>query len=503
MNEINNYLSLYQPDKFGIKPRCWVSNFCGLYSSNNVNLSWDTSAILSVLSFGYIVGSRTLFSEIRRQPWMTSITDEGELQYHSLPNHGLNRITPKQIGSKLHSLLKEELLLVTKGKDDIYILLSGGLDSRILALIVQELYREGKISNKPIAITWGMTDSRDVLYAKELSKILNIDFLHYSISAEDVWRNIRETAIHLGSIVSPIHLHALPQIDGLPQDSLILAASYGDSIGRAEFNGKHVLELSNLKPNNRYRLLKDELIGYAVDELEHDLLDFRNRFCNSREYICCELEMYGHYMRGVIASSMNYLNSKYDVYQIFTNPKVYSYMWSIHPSFRTDDVYYELLKQLKPNLSQFPWARSGKALRGITYPKIKAKQSRFHQYSVWVSEILSEKQQGFIDISILEQMDIFNIPRLKSFIDHFSPKSGIIETYTITWLASLCEMKRQLDSRNMNVQLLSPTSFSSVKNDFQGNDLKGKLAKYKSIYNHLSSIRKKIFYLMNKLFLRN
>src|SRR3989442_721563 len=63
---------------------------------------------------------------------------------------------------------------------------------------------------------------------------------------------------------------------------------------------------------------------------------------------------------------MSVINHFCSVYQMFTDPRVYSYMWSLHPSLCVDEVYAVLLGRLHPNLARLPWARTNRALRGRT-----------------------------------------------------------------------------------------------------------------------------------------
>ena len=50
-----------------------------------------------------------------------------------------------------------------------------------------------------------------------------------------------------------------------------VAGSYGDSVGRAEFSKRHVLDLQYLKPLNFMNLLRPDVIPHAYNALAGDL----------------------------------------------------------------------------------------------------------------------------------------------------------------------------------------------------------------------------------------
>jgi hypothetical protein len=53
------------------------------------------------------------------------------------------------------------------------------------------------------------------------------------------------------------------------------------------------------------------------------------------------------------------INDKTLLFQIFTIPKVFAYMWSLDVSVRNDKVYYYMLKKFPNKIPEVPWARTG------------------------------------------------------------------------------------------------------------------------------------------------
>ncbi|PTL34931.1 hypothetical protein CLG94_12395 [Candidatus Methylomirabilis limnetica] len=351
--------------------------------------------------------------EIRRRPWLSHIEDDGRVRLERIPPHDTLWPPYSEIAANLVSLLCEEALDVCRERNEIYLLLSGGLDSRIIAGVVAKLYREGRLQSKPIALTWGLEKSRDVVYARAVADLLNFHWEHIAIVPEDVAQNIEATALLLGCLVAPEHLHRMTWFKNVSRGALVLAGSYGDSVGRAEFSGRHVLELDGLHPANFLGLLSPEVAALASEGVLADITALHDRAPGQPGYVVLEHEMHGQYMRGMIAHAMSIINHYCTVYQMFTHPKVYAYMWSIHPARRTDYIYEEALEQLDKRLARLPWARTNRALRGRTMGARAGLLPNFAEYAAWTSGPLFKKLQAYIDPEWFAETCLFDPNRIR------------------------------------------------------------------------------------------
>src|SRR5690606_4221572 len=123
-----------------------------------------------------------------------------------------NEISTMEIADKLYILLRNEVKSYIVDKKRIGILLSGGMDSRIVAGILNDLVEDKAIDIEGItAYTWGNKDSRDVIYANRICDLFGWKFKHYTVEPEDLWNNIIFSALN-GCEYSGMHLHAIPQI---------------------------------------------------------------------------------------------------------------------------------------------------------------------------------------------------------------------------------------------------------------------------------------------------
>lgn len=364
-------------------------------SDKRGKIAFNYESIFSVLSNLYMVGDNTLIDGIYRTPWFSDVFTD-EIIAQSIPQHGNAKMSTEDIGFRLHELLKEEIKLAIGQSKHVGILLSGGMDSRIVAGVLHNLMKVNAVSvDKVVAFNWGEENSRDYQYAKKIAQELGWDFRNYRVNSEDVWKNIVLSATR-GCEYSGVHLHAMPRIgfDSVGLVDIILAGSYGDSVGRAEFSGKHATKLTDMKKHwGGYASMLNSSISKSFKKSYIETLDkYRGRFKNRELWQVYEIERQCHYMRRMLNPCMETIHEKTPLYQAFTHPKVFGFMWSLDSSLRNDNVYSELIKYLDPVLREIPWARTGMPYGKQTAPDSYKKTH--HRYSDILSiELLDKIEQ--------------------------------------------------------------------------------------------------------------
>ena len=117
----------------------------------------------------------------------------------------------------------------------IHLLLTGGLDSRLYAAVLNDLIRKEEVTSEVNTYTWGSRDSRDVVYAQKIATKYGWEWTHIPLTATNVLENI-SVAVDLGLLHSPEMLHSMPRLhDYIKSPGAVIAVSFGDSIGRGEF----------------------------------------------------------------------------------------------------------------------------------------------------------------------------------------------------------------------------------------------------------------------------
>jgi asparagine synthase (glutamine-hydrolysing) len=451
---------LYQPVRYRARDGSWHAMFNEAVLHSGHQLTWDYAAILSMISFGYICGDRTLVKEIKRQPWLSEIRSDGEPILQPIPAHHRIWRNAKEVAKTLERLLYEEAILACQGRKEIYVLLSGGLDSRVVAGIASQLFREGKLSVKPVCVTWGLPDSRDVVYGKRVAEILGLEWIYISLEPGDLLHNVEVCAKKLGAMISPAHLQRMEWFQNVDQDAIVLSGSYGDMVGRAEFSGLQLLELNYLKPTNGYSLLNSQVLREASQILVYDLQALHDRSPQQPRYVVCEHEMHAHYTRSMLAQAMSLINHYCTVYQMFTHPNVYGYMWSLHPAVRTDAIYAALLERLGPKLARLPWARTNRALRGKTEGKNSELIRYFNDYIGWITGPLYEDLLQIIESSKLLETGLFQIGQVKELCEAVKRRSidpRYYDGYDIfVWLACMTRFIEWCDQMEFHITIEYP-----------------------------------------------
>ena len=409
-NHLGNFSRYYYQNFHGII-NCY-DNFIDIIDYYPEERLIDIPAIIEIISRFHIFGDRTLIKGLSKSPWMAKI-ENNEWDYYELPKHGNNDINESVVADQLYSLLMEETLEYIEGKQNIGILLSGGMDSRIAAGILAKIKEEYRPNIKIIAITWGIENSRDVKYAQQIVKEMGWEWVYYPLSAEGLLSNITETAIQ-GCEFSPIHLHAIPQIKNNLGVDCIIAASFGDSVGRAEYSGKHILKLIQINKymHNWFSLIKTQQFNDNIHQTFLDIEKYRKLFPRDKKYQEYEIERQAHYMRRMLNPCIASLNYKIPTYQLFSHPKVYSYIWSIRPERRNDYIYSHILEKMDIRIQNLPWARTGEKYLdnygdGDNYSDLN------NLYGKWVRNDLSDQIKKMVLSSSIQKLNLFNLDALQ------------------------------------------------------------------------------------------
>lgn len=418
----------------------------------------DPVGIVEILSKSYLLGNRTAVCGLQRSPWMGYPDCHGGWKYADIPQHGKAKLPTDDIVARFKEALRRETLDYLTGKKCVGILLSGGLDSRIVAGIVRELQLAGEFTGDVIALTWGLDDSRDVIYTQEIAKRYGWEWLHFPLGPEVLAQNIR-VAGEMGAEFSPIHLHALPQIRKLNGIDVILAGSYGDSVGRAEYSGRSILRLKRTVPLslNRFGLIRDEIVRASRASVLQDAYDYRKYVQRNAVYQYRELEQEMHYMRRKLQACMSYVAERIPLFQLFTAPEAFALMWSLDPSIRDDRFYTALLPTLPGGIGSLPWARTGRPLGVPNGPTDRAPKL-FHKYGLWLRRDLRTMITQLVTSDTIMKLNLFNEQALNRLIKLW-PRAQTITTNSIdeiiTWMASLAVFVEHYDIQPIDAARVS------------------------------------------------
>ncbi len=419
------------------------SNISSLLNKNNY---LDIVSVIKILNKGFAFSDRTLVDHIHMTPWMAKPNDDCTLwNFDKIPSHNSMLKDSKIIAKELYKKLKLEIRNYIGKKTNIGILLSGGMDSRIVSVILNDLIKDG-LPLKVTAITWGVQNSRDVIYAQRIAKLLKWDWKYFELSSNTLLQNI-EIAAREGALYSPIHLHAMNEVSKLKDIDCIIAGSFGDSVGRAEYSGTHVLNLKTLNSSifNRFKILNENIYAKYSEHVKKDISYYNNIFSKNQYYQQCEVEQELHYMRKLLNPCMNVINKKIPLFQAFSSPDVFGYMWSLSPKVRTDKIYFDLLSEYSLDLLEIPWARTGQRYLSADNQKIDKYLKDYHSYGLWIRKDIYTIIKAKVISPYIENLGIFNMKSIKNLflLNSFSKQSKHTKIDEILiWLATLSDYIR-------------------------------------------------------------
>ena len=454
MFENNNHLGSFNP--FYVEndnKKIFFSEFETADKIIDAKFELDSLSIIEILNKFYMFGDRTIFKRVKRSPWMAKFNhNESDWVYETLPQHNVNKlVNAEKAADQLFELLCNELQSYINDKKKVGILLSGGMDSRMVAGTVKYLIDENIVSLTEVtAFTWGNKNSRDAVYSKRIAELFEWKWKHYTVNPEHLWNNFK-IAGERGCEYSGLHLHAIPQlVDDLDID-VMLAGSYGDSVGRAEYSGSHVTKLSPIheKMNNSSYLMKSYYYKQIKEKWRDDIKLYDDLFPNKMAYQQREVERQAHYMRRMLNPCMELINEKVTMHQVFTDPNVFGFMWGLNPKLRNDHIYVHLLKKMNSELSNIPWARTG-----LKYPKKTGKPDKYeknhHSYSKYVQNNLIERIENRLVNHVALKQNIINPHAVNSLINLIKKNKNFNFDYleNLTWLISFTYL---LDKYEVNL----------------------------------------------------
>ncbi len=448
MFEYYNYLGYNSPCFFKKEGKIELyKRFSEAVNAYDKALLIDPIAVFEVFSKNFVLADRTLVKGILKSPWLARPNDNySDWIFDSINNYSTLNLSQQEVAQKLFEKICNEIEGYVAGKTNIGILLSGGMDSRMVAGALDYLIKTGAVKNlKVCALTWGNDDSRDVVYAREIAKRLGWQWKQYRVTANELRTNLIETA-RAGCEYSPIHLHAVPQIrDDNNNLEVILAGSYGDSVGRAEYFGWKAKNLPGVLNNiSGFRhFFHKHIARESLQIARQDVKLYHDRFPSRHSTMQKEMDYQAHYMRRMLNPCLGLLeNPNRRLRQVFTHPDVYRFMWEVSLNKRTDSVYSYLLNEFKTDLSNIPWARTGLKY-GEKSGTPDAYHKNHHTYLEIVRDELLPEIKEMVLSSELDAVNIFDFNSIKTIFDLLEkqPVSNLIYLEKLFWLAALAKMQ--------------------------------------------------------------
>jgi asparagine synthase (glutamine-hydrolysing) len=152
---------------------------------------------------------------------------------------------------------------------------------------------------------------------------------------------------------------------------------------------------------------------------------------------------------------MSIIDENIPLYQMFTEPDVFGFIWSLSPKCRTDGIYELMLRKLSSNMLDIPWARDGKIYNKANSSALDNLNKSYHRYGDWLRNDNREFVVEQITNGNLASLNIFNEKALKFWCknwrgDNRARADRLDEK--MAWLASLSIFVGKYDIKGLAVE---------------------------------------------------
>jgi len=331
-----------------------------LLRDNHIPISYDFDGIYSLALYGQMFNDFTLVKEIKKLNYGSVLTFDclkssiTTKQYYKISK----KVIPQSQNDVIESIdsfmtksIKEEWQKDSDNGYEHLSLLSGGMDSRINAMIAKE-YGFDKINT----YTYGNPNSSDIKYANAIAEDNFYSHLQFNIHKGDfLFENILDNYVKATDglthfTANAIIYNALSKIER-QKFGLIHSGQIGD-----------VLFGSCLKPNYDFKANKASigLTGFVKNKAmleKMSFLDDLTGYYNHSDY-----EVYTFEQRQVHGTLMGdkVFNNFIDQASPFYNTELLDYCLSIPNKFKTNQkIYFDWLKAKHPQTLNYKWEKIG------------------------------------------------------------------------------------------------------------------------------------------------
>lgn len=231
---VNDHLGLY-PLYYAQTAQGFVfaSGMRALLADDTLARRPDRVGMAQFLTFDHLLDDRTLLESVKLLPQASLLTYQDDRlkirPYWKLAyaeEHELREIDEEV--QRLHHLLKQAVLRQTQDDLPKGLLLSGGLDSRMLLANLAESLPPGRLNT----FTWGIPGCDDCRAAAELASIAKANHHFYKLGPEWLAEKAEEAIRLTDGLGNLINLHALA---AAPQEGAISKVLFKGFLGDAMF----------------------------------------------------------------------------------------------------------------------------------------------------------------------------------------------------------------------------------------------------------------------------
>jgi asparagine synthase (glutamine-hydrolysing) len=210
----------------------FASGVRAVLADQNVPRKIDRTAIAEFLTFDHVLQNRTLLQDVLLMP-QASILSFADQALSIRRYHEIRYANPYELRSELEYIEEYQHLLQQavrrQSMDDIPagLLLSGGLDSRIILAYLKERARKGSF----FTFTWGIPGCDDARFADELARIAGVPHRFYELKPDWLLHTAEDAVRFTDGMGNLVNLHAFATLDQEAHQAKILYKGFlGDAM---------------------------------------------------------------------------------------------------------------------------------------------------------------------------------------------------------------------------------------------------------------------------------
>lgn len=210
----------------------FASKVGALLADTSLQHSIDSTAIAQFLTFDHILGNRTLLRSVSQLPPASKMTyQNGNLSvqsYWKIEFPELYRRYDRSYYTEgLHYYLRQAIKRQAPGELPAGVLLSGGLDSRMVLAFLQNISPSENLHT----FTFGIPGCDDVRYAQEVSARVGTRHHVYELQPDYLLRFVEEGIRLTEGMQNCIHMHALATLhEEVKYAKVIFKGFFGDAL---------------------------------------------------------------------------------------------------------------------------------------------------------------------------------------------------------------------------------------------------------------------------------
>jgi asparagine synthase (glutamine-hydrolysing) len=229
-------------DHLGLQPLYYTPNLPGgfafasgvraLLAFPNLPRNLDRLAMAQFLTFDHVLDDRTLLEEVKLLPGGSTLTwQDGQWRIErywrpQYPEHYPVR-DEADYRHELLGVLRQAAKRQMPGAHPAGILMSGGLDSRVVAALLHEQRQGEKIAT----FTMGQPGCDDERFAKEVSEQLHMPHHFHRLKGDYLLEYVAKGVRLSDGMGNAVHMHTLPNLSAQAQQAHILYKGFlGDAL---------------------------------------------------------------------------------------------------------------------------------------------------------------------------------------------------------------------------------------------------------------------------------